>query len=66
MIRFLIILLMFQLSSFSQTGEDYYYGFGVKKDFKKAFLKFKKEKEFGYLITMYLNGDFVKKNPKKL
>ena len=43
------------------TCENYYYGIGVKQDYKKAFECFESEGEDGYLylMMMYLNGDGV-------
>ena len=39
------------------SSEDYYYGFGVKQDYDKAFKMFTTEKNISYLVMMYINGE---------
>ncbi len=66
--RTLIIILIFQLGAFGQSGIDYYYGIGVEKDYKKAFSAFSESNystSTPFIIIMYLNGDGIEKDPNK-
>jgi len=59
------------IPAYSQAGQNYLYGSGVLKDFKKAFYWFKKGAEAGdsnsqhYLAEMYVRGEGALKNYKK-
>lgn len=64
----LIMILFLSVNIYCQDGIDYYYGLGVKKNYKKAFTAFTKDNCFtstNFIILMYLNGDGVKVNPSK-